>query len=85
MIADVTKHKGHYSLLAGAAALYLGVVVKFQTTPTYLLVATAAFAAFYFIWGVFHHVATRSLHFKVVLEYFLVSALALIIISTVLV
>jgi hypothetical protein len=78
-------HKGDYLLLALIVGGYLMAVMRFQATPQYLLIATGVCAALYVCWGIFHHVRSRSLHPKVVLEYFLVAALAVAIIATLLI
>jgi hypothetical protein len=85
MIRDLDKHKGDYSLLAAFSALFLGAVVKFQTNPFNILLATLIFALIYLIWGITHHIKAKSLTGKVVLEYFLVAVLAVVIVSTLLV
>ena len=35
--------------------------------------------AFYFLWGIIHHTLERDLHFRVVLEYLLISLLGLVV------
>lgn len=76
--------KGDYILLALIASGYLVFIFYFRTVPQYLLFATLAFALLYMIWGILHHVRTRSLTAKVVLEYFLVAGLAISVVSTLL-
>lgn len=78
-------HKGDYLILALIVGGYLLAVIRFQATPQYLLIATGVSATLYLCWGIFHHARARSLHVKVVLEYFLVAALAVAIIATLLV
>ncbi len=85
MFIDIRRYKTDYSLLALGAAVYVFYVLKYQTESIYIIIATAVFATTYFAWGVWHHYHTRSLHSKVVLEYFLVAALAVVIVSTLLV
>ncbi len=78
-------HKGDYLLLALIVGGYLVAVIRFQATPSYLLVATGIASALYVCWGIFHHARSHSLRLKVVLEYFLVAALAVAIIATLLI
>jgi hypothetical protein len=77
--------KSGYSLLAVLAGLYLVFVYRYQSTPRYILLATIIFAVLYFIWGIFHHLHDRSGSGKIVLEYLLVAALAVVIVSTLLI
>ncbi len=77
--------KSGYSLLAILAGGYLALVYRYQSAPSYLLFATVGFAILYFIWGVAYHLHDRSLHGKIVLEYLLVAALAVVIVSTLLI
>lgn len=85
MLADLQKYKLDYSLLAILSGAYLVVVLKILTTPLYIILATAGYAFLYFLWGVLHHLASRTLYKKVVLEYFLVAVLAIVIVSTLLI
>lgn len=85
MLADLKRHKMAYSLLAVLSSLYIAFIFRYQTNQFYLLVGTGTFALTYFSWGVFHHLAERSLQTKIVLEYFLVASLAIVIVATLLV
>lgn len=82
MIKDVLENRIDYSILAVVAGTYLLLAYHFQNDYGYLFDLTLGFAIGYFLWGIYHHMRTRSLHFRVVLEYFLVAALGLVIIST---
>lgn len=81
---DVKKYKGSYSLLALVAMLYLGACYSLRNSTTLVLYLTIGFGLFYFVWGILHHLATKSLSTKVMLEYFLVTALGIVIMSTLL-
>lgn len=85
MLSDVKNNKTDYSLLAIVAGVYLIFVVKYQTTPMYVVVGSAVFAFFYFLWGILHHGKLHSLSGRVVLEYFLVATLGVAIVATLLV
>ena len=82
MMQDVSKHKLAYSLLASIAIVYLGLVFVLRNMPNILLVATIAFGALYFLWGVIHHLYEKNLSLKIVLEYVLVTALGIVVMST---
>lgn len=85
MINDLTRHKMAYSFLAVASGAYLIFVYRYQTNPRLLLLGTIVFSFVYFLWGVLHHLFERTCSGKIVLEYFLVAALALVIVSTLLI
>lgn len=79
------EHKSDYVFLALIVGSYLVAVIRFQASPQYLLIATIVCAVLYMIWGILHHLRSRSLTLKVMLEYFLVAALAVAIIATLLI
>lgn len=84
MIKDITKHKIDYSILAVSAGAFLTYFVLNQTHSTNLFRATIVFALFYVVWGAFHHLRTRSLTGKIMLEYILVAAISMAVASTLL-
>lgn len=77
--------KGDYGLLAILSAMYVGTVLRYQTVPKYILIATGVFATLYVVWGIFHQLKAKNLHFKIVLEYLLVALLGVAIVSTLLI
>ena len=81
----IMQHKGDYSLLALGVGGYLAFVIRFAAIPRYILLSSIALAVFYIVWGIYHHLRTRSLSGRIVLEYFLVAVLAVIIVATLLV
>lgn len=81
---DVKKYKGSYSILAVVAMLYLASSYNLRNNPMFVLYLTLAFGLFYFVWGIVHHLTTKSLNSRVMLEYFLVTALGIVIMSTLL-
>ncbi|MEI6690127.1 MAG: hypothetical protein WCL07_00090 [bacterium] len=85
MINDIIRHKIDYSLLAIISMVYIMVFLVYQNQPQILIIATCFFGFTYILWGVLHHLKTRTLHPKVVLEYFLVSLLAIALVSTLLI
>jgi len=81
----MTRHLNDYSLLATLSAIYLVTIYRFQTTPQFVLLATAGFATIYLIWGIFHHWRVNNFHGRIVLEYLLVALLGVAIVSTLLI
>lgn len=84
MIKDITKNKIDYSILAVSAGVFLTYFVLNQTHPANLFKATLVFALFYIIWGAYHHLRTRSLTGKIMLEYILVAVISVAVASTLL-
>lgn len=76
--------KGEYAILAILAGIYLVTVYRFQTTPKYIILATAIFALSYIVWGMIHHLRLRNFHARIMLEYLLVALLGVAIVSTLL-
>lgn len=84
MIRDVTNHKVAYSLLALAAGIFLWFIYSYSHTPQLLLYVAFGFGGFYFFWGIAHHLSERNLTGRIMLEYALVTALGIGIMSTLL-
>lgn len=83
MIEDIKSHFWHYLVLVliiGCGGLVFGFypdkAVKFKVAA---LVALA-----YIFWGIFHHLTEGNLNFKIVVEYTLIGALAIILLGGVL-
>lgn len=85
ILKDVRTHRLDYSLLALIAALFTAYFVLSRHSPRQLFLSTVAFAALYALWGVWHHARGNHLTVKVVLEYLLVAALGIAIVSTLLI
>jgi hypothetical protein len=79
---DILNHKFAYSLLAGLAIVYLGLVFVLRNIPQILLYSTVVFGGLYFLWGVIHHSYEKNLSIRIVLEYILVAALGIVVMST---
>ncbi len=84
MLQDLKKHKIAYSLLSLAAIIYLVLVYLSRHNNTMLFYLTIFFGAVYFFWGIAHHIYERNLTFRTVVEYILVTALGISIMSTLL-
>jgi len=75
MFKDILDYPLDYLFLAVLSGAYL----------ISIFLATSLFVSLYFLWGIIHHLHAKSLHGRVVLEYFLVSALGIVIVSTLLI
>lgn len=84
MMQDIARHKTHYSVLAVLAGLFVIYFLRRPQDSYSLVIATAVFSFCYFIWGVWHHASTRTLNGKIMLEYFLVSVMGIVIVSSLL-
>jgi len=84
MIKDVVKHKTDYGILALVSAIFIFFFVTNQSSSTKLFVASVIYSIFYFIWGILHHLKLHNLSRSIVLEYLLVSVLAVLIVSSLL-
>ena len=80
----MVKNKTDYSILLIVATLYLALIWHYQTSPKYVLFSTVIFALVYLVWGVIHHLKSKSFHARIMLEYLLVASLGIAIISTLL-
>ena len=78
------KQSGDYGLLAITATAYIVAIYIYRAVPQYLVLATIIFGAFYFFWGIIHHLRSQSFHARVVLEYFLVALLGVVLVATLL-
>jgi hypothetical protein len=85
MMRDILKHKFDYTLLLVFSAIFVTFFLSYQHNPRLLVWGTIVFGVIYILWGLFHHLRTQSLTFKVMLEYLLVSCFAIMIVSTLLI
>ena len=85
MISDLLRHKADYAALIFGALIFVVYFLAQQLYPLRLLAATIMFGGYYVLWGILHHFRSRSLHPKVVLEYFLISLIAVLLVSTLLI
>lgn len=82
MMQDVKKHKIAYSLLAALAMIYLSAIFFLRNLPQLLLISTIVFGVLYFLWGIIHHLYEKNLTGRIMLEYMLVTALGIVVMST---
>lgn len=76
------KHFPHYAILV--VMLGLGVFSFFLVRPntTAQLAIAVITAVAYVAWGIIHHWLDRDLHLKVVIEYVLIAAIAIVLLVT---
>lgn len=74
----------HYIVLL--AILTGGVVAFYLVRPnvTYELLVSIATTVAYVLWGIIYHVIEKDLHHKIVIEYVLIGAIAIVLLITVL-
>lgn len=80
-----TKHLNHYIplisvLLAGFAGIFL-----FSYDVGFQMIVIISVAISYVAWGVIHHHIHKDLHLPIVLEYVLIAALGVLIVSMILI
>ena len=66
-----------YIALLFITITYLTLVLLTSFNPHYIKLITVGFTVLYFIWGLWHHKKEKSLHPKIILEYFLIALLGL--------
>lgn len=66
-----------YIVLLFLVITYLVFILLASFDHRYIRLATIGFASLYFFWGLWHHKKEKSLHPKVVLEYFIIATLGL--------
>lgn len=68
------KHLFDYLLMGTAAVFFVLGVRIFAGMRGMQIFMFLAFTMFYICWGIYHHIITRSLRLKVVLEYILIGS-----------
>lgn len=78
------RHVIHYGILV--AILGIGVAAFYAVRPNTLLQLLAAIttAVSYVLWGIVHHAIEKDLHHRIVIEYMLIGAIAIVLFVTVL-
>lgn len=84
MLSDIAKNKVDYSILALISGCFVVYFLTQKLNPNNLLIGSVIYAFSYLLWGVWHHLRSKTLSLRIVLEYFLVSTLAVIIVATLL-
>jgi len=75
---DVSRHPLHYFVLLCIQLVGLWGIFWFSYLPQGQFVIILAMAIGYVFWGIFHHYEHKDLHAKIIWEYVLVAALAVI-------
>lgn len=75
---DFSHHPLHYFTLLCILLVGLWGILWFDYHPVTQLIIVVCLAVSYIIWGIVHHHVHRSLHPKIILEYVLVAALAVL-------
>lgn len=65
-------HLFDYLLILTAAVFFVLAIRLFAGIPSAQLFVSVAFAVFYICWGIYHHILTKTLRLKIVLEYLLI-------------
>ena len=79
LLEEVKEHKLDYLVLVFGLLIGLGFFVYFSGQQAVQTAAVFLLALFYFFWGIIHHAFKKDLHFKVILEYLLISLLGLVV------
>lgn len=78
------KHLGDYLALLSIFGLALFFFFFFSYNQTAQIMVVVSLSLAYFLWGLSHHYHEENLHFKVVIEYFLIALLGAILVISLL-
>lgn len=78
------NHISHFIVLLAVLAGGVGVFFYVRPNTTLQLLTGIITAVSYVAWGLIHHAIERDLHQKVVVEYILIGAIAIVLLVTVL-
>lgn len=76
-------HIMHYFVLALILAGGLGAFYYVTPNPSLQLIVGVVTSVAYVVWGLIHHALNRDLHQKIVVEYILIGAIAIVLLATV--
>lgn len=68
----------HYSILLAGLTVFGYLFLHYTVNPTLSRAMAVMSGIYYFAWGVFHHILTKDLHVKIVLEYFVIALLGVL-------
>ena len=77
------NHVFDYLLLATAAIFFVTAMKVFAGEKTIQIFLVISFCGFYIIWGIYHHVITKTMRIKIMLEYVLVGVAVLFFLLTI--
>lgn len=75
----------HYLLLATLAIFFLTLLVAFKGDKSAEFIIFSIFTITYVGWGIFHHSLEKTLTLKIVIEYILFGAFALLLVGSLIV
>jgi hypothetical protein len=81
MIKKVRKHLNSSYLFLPIALLFVGLILYFQNYPKLQLQLVVLAAISYIVVALVHHYHEKSLTIEVIIEYALIAALAIILLS----
>ena len=82
MFKEIYRNRIYYLILLSGLCLGLVAFFGFFGLPKLRQEAVIGLCLFYFLWGVCHHWLEKDIHIKIVLEYLLVSSIALLVLLT---
>lgn len=74
---ELKTHLFDYLLFLTAGVFFIMALNLFRGEQLLQFLVLLSFVSFYIIWGIYHHAFTKTLHFKVVLEYVLLGFIIL--------
>ena len=77
------NHVFDYLLLATAAVFFVLSMKLFAGERNVQTLLVISFAGFYIIWGMYHHIVTKTMRIKIMLEYVLVGVAVLFFLLTI--
>ena len=77
------NHIFDYLLLATAAVFFVLAMKLFAGEKNVQTLLVIAFAGFYIIWGMYHHIVTKTMRIKIMLEYVIVGVTVLFFLLTI--
>lgn len=77
-------HILHYIVLAIILGVGVGAFLYASPDTALQFIVGIVIAASYVIWGIIHHALRKDLHQKVVVEYILIAAIAIVLLATIL-
>ena len=75
-------HHVHFLVLLAILAGGVGTFFYVRSDHVLQLAAAGATAAAYVLWGIIHHAVQKDLHPKIVIEYMLIGAIAVVLLLT---
>ena len=78
----MAKNLPHYLPLLGIFAFGILAFILFSYDASFQMAVVVAIAVSYVIWGIIHHHLHRDLHASVIVEYLIVAALGVVLISS---